>query len=147
MSQLEEIAYTSMSFLDESERDSIVDRIVSKATRYNAQCGFSGVLIQTRGRFAQIFEGPPEFLDPLLQIIRNDERHDNVRMIIDRQITQRAIAQWSLRYFGLSLFVAIYIDSAFDLEAGKVGIAPSERLGELLIKMGHLDANGGAPES
>ncbi|MEE7439747.1 BLUF domain-containing protein [Methylobacterium oryzae] len=85
--------------------DAEVRNIVETSLARNAQLGVTGALVASRGRFAQILEGPRAAVDALMDSIRRDRRHAGVEVLVYDDIDRRRFADWTLAYSGASVFV------------------------------------------
>jgi hypothetical protein len=91
---LRRVAYVSQ--IAEGTTDEAIKRIVAKAQLNNRRHDLSGVLALGPGLFAQILEGAPDAVEDTLTRIRADERHLNVRLVIDVPIQGRLFDRWSM---------------------------------------------------
>lgn len=79
--------------------------IVETSRVRNARIQVTGALVASRGRFAQILEGPRAALDALMDSIRRDRRHTEVEVVMHTDIERRRFPEWTLAYSGTSVFV------------------------------------------
>jgi hypothetical protein len=73
-----------------------VQTIASRSVAFNARADVTGVLIFTGTHFSQILEGPPAAVQRLMESIRRDSRHRDVRMLYESAISKRRFADWSM---------------------------------------------------
>lgn len=73
-----------------------LDALLESARRNNRQRGLTGALVFTGGHFAQLLEGPAEALERTMQAIERDDRHEQVRRLIDGPLAERRFAQWAM---------------------------------------------------
>jgi len=64
----------------------------------NAEQGITGMLLYGNGTFLQTVEGEEPVIDPLVEKILHDERHEDVRLLSRRTISQRQYADWNMGY-------------------------------------------------
>ncbi|MEM1314003.1 MAG: BLUF domain-containing protein [Pseudomonadota bacterium] len=64
----------------------------------NAELGLTGALFFDGDRFAQVLEGPFGAASLLMERIRRDARHFDVRILRDAPVRQRRFAAWSMRF-------------------------------------------------
>ena len=83
---------------DEAE----VMQLALRAIDRNSRLGVTGVLTMREGTFLQYLEGPPDKLEALWTLIRNDDRH-TVRNSIDYEVEddQRIFSDWHMRYLSM----------------------------------------------
>ena len=95
---LTQLVYTSRPRFDVSNAagQGILEQIAQTARRYNGEHDISGVLLAGPGWLAQVLEGEPEALTPLITRILADSRHDCVVIIEMRRIDQRRFGRWAL---------------------------------------------------
>ncbi|SDA28981.1 Sensors of blue-light using FAD [Methylobacterium sp. UNC378MF] len=85
--------------------DAEVRNIVETSLARNARLRVTGALVVSRGRFAQILEGPRTGVDTLMASIRRDPRHAGVEVLLYDDIERRRFAEWTLAYSGASVYV------------------------------------------
>lgn len=96
------IVYTSEFTLEESEAESVLTDIASKAKLNNPLMEITGLLFYHNRRFVQIIEGEKNSLEDLMSILDEDRRHKNVERIIDQETHKRGFKQWNMDTFNLS---------------------------------------------
>lgn len=72
--------------------------LLAQSRASNSRNDLTGMLLYRRGRFVQILEGPERTVRDLIETIRADERHTDVRVLIEEPITARAFADWTMGY-------------------------------------------------
>ncbi len=72
--------------------------IVLRAQRANRQLDVTGMLAHSGAHFAQVLEGTAEHLATLVDKIRRDLRHTDIKVMQDEAIHQRDYAQWSMGF-------------------------------------------------
>jgi len=93
------IAYTSHYLGDINDIEKVLADIVATAKENNPKHGITGVLIFDRDRFVQVIEGEKHELDGLLNIIKNDPRHDEIDVIFDVETEKQEFAEWNMDGF------------------------------------------------
>tara|TARA_B110000305_G_scaffold230456_1_gene282687 strand:+ start:433 stop:858 length:426 start_codon:yes stop_codon:yes gene_type:complete len=101
-SQLKVILYASVFTGDKGEIDSVLDDIVKVAKKNNESLGITGVLFYHNGMFVQVAEGSSVSIDGLLAILRNDDRHEKIEVLVDETIDERGFLDWNMDSFNLS---------------------------------------------
>ena len=75
-----------------------LERILVDARTGNDARGVSGALVYVDGVFLQILEGERAVLDALVESIRNDSRHDSMKVFHTAGIEERAFSDWRMAY-------------------------------------------------
>ncbi|WP_167737415.1 BLUF domain-containing protein [Sphingomonas parva] len=128
---MKSLLYASVSTLAADEEEAEIGRIVEVSRAQNARLGITGTLIFTKGRFAQIIEGPAEAVDHLMEKIVRDRRHARVTVVDVRKTGRRRFTGWSLSYSGVSHYIDKHIRPLFD-EADPDGIRQLRQLMQAL---------------
>ena len=76
--------------------------ILETARFHNALDGITGLLLYRRGHFLQVLEGADDRLSPLLEKLKRDPRHTDLRFLLDGRIAARAFGAWSMAFQDLS---------------------------------------------
>ena len=71
-----------------------VQIILGVAQLNNRRLDVTGMLVQSDGHFAQVLEGRPEVVSGLLEKIRLDRRHRDVRVLLQEDVSRRQFANW-----------------------------------------------------
>jgi hypothetical protein len=90
------IAYISRAVRPLSDED--LQYLLAQCRRDNALHQVTGVLFYSHGNIAQLFEGEAEILEPLFERISHDGRHSHVRKLVQKPITTRSFADWSMAF-------------------------------------------------
>lgn len=72
--------------------------LIDHCRPHNAQVGVTGVTLYVRGHIIQVLEGQKLVVEDLYERIQHDQRHTDVMTVLDRPITQRLFARWSMGY-------------------------------------------------
>ena len=70
--------------------------ILGVAQVNNRRLDVTGMLAQSDGHFAQLLEGRSEVMGPLVARIRQDPRHQQVRMLVQDAIATRQFPRWGM---------------------------------------------------
>ena len=70
--------------------------ILSSARRNNPRDNVTGALICRHDLYLQLIEGPPAAIDILYQRIADDDRHDDVRLLMTADIGERMFPDWAM---------------------------------------------------
>lgn len=74
----------------------VLAEILGESERNNRRDGLTGVLIRHGGRFLQAIEGHRGDVDRLLDRLRADPRHGNVRLLSDQYAPVRLFPEWPM---------------------------------------------------
>ncbi|AUC77252.1 BLUF domain-containing protein [Olleya sp. Bg11-27] len=88
------IIYTSQSTKQFNKRD-LLD-LLHDSRAFNTMDNISGVLMHKNGLFLQIIEGKSKDLENLIERLRRDTRHNNLKIIDDQLVEDRIFANWSM---------------------------------------------------
>ncbi|MFT6996128.1 MAG: hypothetical protein ACJA1P_002875, partial [Maribacter sp.] len=72
--------------------------ILQQSKRNNRNLGITGMLISLRNQFMQVLEGERDTVHSLYKIIAVDQRHIDVRILIEGEIPQRNFTNWSMTF-------------------------------------------------
>ena len=72
--------------------------ILRGARPFNGLNGVTGLLCASDGRFLQVLEGPDESLDVAMERIRADPRHQDIAILSNGPIAERAFGDWTMAY-------------------------------------------------
>lgn len=111
------LMYVSVSTLSPQRSATATDEIVRSAIVRNASLSVTGALISTDRHFAQVLEGPPEYVDELMLSIRTDGRHRDLKVVDRRQINQRRFRKWEMAFTGSARYVDEPIQRLLESEA------------------------------
>jgi len=72
--------------------------LLAQSRTANAAKGLTGLLLYRGGRFIQVLEGPrPTVLD-LVETLRRDPRHVDMRVLLNEGIDRRSYSEWTMGY-------------------------------------------------
>jgi hypothetical protein len=95
-SELLTVLYTSRA---RAEFDATqLEPLLAQSREANGARAITGMLLYRDGRFVQVLEGPAGEVEALLDRIRADARHSDVRVLLDERIERRQFADWSMGY-------------------------------------------------
>jgi len=63
---------------------------------FNTIDNITGVLMHRKGNFLQVIEGESENVGALLTRLRNDPRHNKVKIIVDSSADRRLFSNWTM---------------------------------------------------
>jgi hypothetical protein len=64
----------------------------------NERLDITGMLLYHEGSFLQVLEGPVSAVNPLLDTIELDRRHNKVMLLLRREIDARNFADWKMGF-------------------------------------------------
>jgi EAL domain-containing protein (putative c-di-GMP-specific phosphodiesterase class I) len=73
-----------------------LDTLLQKARSFNRTAGISGCLVYQDGYFMQMLEGKREVLLALMDHVKTDPRHRDVRIVIEGPARQRVFRDWGM---------------------------------------------------
>lgn len=131
---MQKLLYVSESCIDKPDEQATISKIVSHAQTKNAELRVTGALLFTGQHFAQIFEGPPEYIHMLMTSIFNDSRHRNVKVVDTRPISSRQFPDWQMAYQGPSQFVSRHVTKLLHVSTPAEQRRAAEWLTELALE-------------
>ena len=75
-----------------------LEHLRQQCIKRNASRQLTGALYYDDQVFCQILEGDKRVLDLLLDRIREDHRHKDVRILLDLEVSRRMFAEWSMKF-------------------------------------------------
>jgi hypothetical protein len=93
---MKHIVYISRAVHPLSDQE--LESLLNQCRRDNVKHGITGILFYSHGNIAQLFEGEPPIADALFARIAVDGRHSHVQKLIDRPISERSFADWSMAF-------------------------------------------------
>jgi hypothetical protein len=101
--------------------DELTD-LLSSSRAANLARDLSGMLLFRGNRFLQVLEGPESVVRDLVDRIRRDPRHRDMRVLVDERIDERRFAEWTMGYETLNVPQKAapegFRDSFDDLDSG-----------------------------
>ncbi len=88
--------YVSVAVGEAGRSLAALAEILGQAERNNRRDQITGVIALHGGRFLQAAEGARSDLDRLLERIRRDARHQDVRLLAFGPISERAFPNWAM---------------------------------------------------
>lgn len=87
-----------LSFLNPEFGTEVIDEILAKSRVNNPKIDVTGVLLYKGGIFLQVLEGPKENVITLYERIKKDQRHKEVKNLIELDNQARMFGDWSMAY-------------------------------------------------
>ena len=91
---LRQIVYASTAATPNDEAR--IAAILAISRRNNARDGVTGLLYADEARFMQAIEGTRDVIEAVFARIRDDDRHRDVTVLLDREIAAREFGRWSM---------------------------------------------------
>lgn len=93
-----QFCYISESTSDKSILLEDLRNILAEARDFNYRHQVSGALYFAEGYFFQCLEGDKEVLQSLIDKLKKDPRHTNIKLFEFKQINEAVFADWSMKY-------------------------------------------------
>jgi diguanylate cyclase (GGDEF)-like protein/PAS domain S-box-containing protein len=90
-----------VSKASESITDDELKQILNFARKNNSELGVTGFLIYNKGYFLQLLEGRQDSIDELLGKIVDDQRHNDVRIVLRTFNERRLFSDWTMGYWNM----------------------------------------------
>ncbi len=90
------VIYCSQATHDVSP-DELVE-LLEKSRRNNERVGLSGMLLYSSQSFLQVLEGDAVALQQTYARITADERHDNLRLLLDAEVAAPLFPDWTMGF-------------------------------------------------
>lgn len=81
----------------------LLDRILAHSRSANAAKGITGLLLHDKGSYFQVLEGPADAVEATFSRIAADTRHGRVLRILTAVAQERAFADWSMGFSGVTM--------------------------------------------
>ncbi len=78
--------------------DASLSDLLAQSRRSNHEHDLTGMLLYRRGRFFQVLEGPKDAVDELMAKIGADERHADVRILLEERLDERRFEEWTMGF-------------------------------------------------
>ncbi len=126
--KLKAITYVSLRTRQGQDGEDDLRAILSIAINRNKALGITGALFSTSRTFAQLIEGPADTVDALIEGIRRDSRHSDIKIVSMKYIDRRRFPKWAMAYSGDAAYIDIHIKR---LVASSMPIWDAEQVAQL----------------
>ncbi len=82
----------------ESFSKPLIYKMLSEAREFNATHGITGCLLYHKGQFIQLLEGAYNEVKSLYERIQKDERHHQVELLVEEEVSDRIFDKWSMAF-------------------------------------------------
>lgn len=100
MENLIELLYISRA--NQFISDDALLLLLNQSRNKNIRLSITGMLVYKDTSFIQILEGPKTKVEELFDVIKKDERHYNVRLLLARKLEIRNFSNWSMGFMNLN---------------------------------------------
>ncbi|MDQ3139956.1 MAG: BLUF domain-containing protein [Pseudomonadota bacterium] len=90
--------YVSRRVIAATRSDHEIDDILSVARDRNLSLGVTGALLATPAYFAQVLEGSEANVEIIMDYIRRDARHRDIRIVDTEPLTERRFGNWNMAH-------------------------------------------------
>lgn len=93
---MKRIVYASQATYDVGP-DELIE-LLSAARDRNGRAGLSGMLLYCSQSFLQLIEGEPAAIEATYARILRDDRHTNLRLLVDEEVSAPMFGDWSMGF-------------------------------------------------
>jgi hypothetical protein len=93
-----QIIYRSLTTSQSGRAADDIPDIVCEAAARNGLEGITGLLYTEDDAFLQAIEGPIDSVSDLMERLKNDARHRDLTILVDRPIEEREFGDWTMIY-------------------------------------------------
>jgi len=97
-----QIIYKSDCIIPKEFLENEIKKILDASALNNNKDGITGLLLLVQYRFLQILEGDETAIEKCMNHIKEDSRHTNVQIILNREVGKRAFPDWSMKFYRLN---------------------------------------------
>ncbi|PPF33487.1 hypothetical protein C5B93_13740 [Rathayibacter sp. AY1A2] len=94
--------------------DADLPALLAQCRANNERLGLTGMLLHRDGRFLQVLEGPDAVLRERMAVIAADERHAQLRTLLEEPIRERLFPEWSMAFESAADADAAGLRTSFD---------------------------------
>lgn len=95
---MRQIVYCSITTAQSGLSTGAIPEIIRQAAPRNGIEGITGLLYAEGDAFLQVIEGSHEAIADLLDRLGQDERHRDLRILVDREIDDREFGDWTMAF-------------------------------------------------
>ena len=93
---MRQIIYRSLTTSESGRAADDIPDIVRDAAARNGLEGITGLLYTEDDAFLQAIEGPIDSVSDLMERLKNDARHRDLTILVDRPIEEREFGDWTM---------------------------------------------------
>lgn len=135
---MKSITYVSNLRLSELVVERALEDIAAFSTIRNARSGVTGALVASQRHFVQTIEGPDAAIDSLVAALQRDNRHSDMRIVIDKRIGRRDFAGWDMKNLGRARYLDRHIDALLEFDSAGVASVFTVQLAQLMVEFGRV---------
>jgi hypothetical protein len=95
---MRQIVYRSTTTASSGRAADDIPDIMRQAAARNGLEGITGLLYSEDDIFLQVIEGPLDSMSDLVARLYDDDRHCDLKILVDRPIAQREFGDWTMIY-------------------------------------------------
>ena len=95
---MRQVIYCSITTAPTKRSADAIPGIIREAGPRNGLEGITGLLYAEGDAFLQAIEGPDDSVADLIERLGRDERHRDLRVLIDRDVDTREFGDWTMAY-------------------------------------------------
>ncbi len=121
-----QVIYTSCPC--ESFTPAALSDVMDVSRRNNLRHDITGILLHTEDQILQVVEGPQEAVLQLMERIRADTRHEDLRIILAHTVARRDFGEWNMALrempreaLGACPALSEFFEPGFDIQALRYG--------------------------
>jgi hypothetical protein len=95
---MRQLIYRSTTTNPSGRAADAIPGIVRQSVARNGLEGITGLLYSEDDSFLQVIEGPDDSIADLIDRLEQDERHRNLRILVDRDTDGREFGDWTMIY-------------------------------------------------
>lgn len=99
---------------DTEQKEKELASILNSAQYHNPINGITGAMLYSDGYYCQILEGPRTAIEKLFEIIKNDSRHSQIKLLYFNPIAERHFEHWRMALAGVEDQLPSQIDGLLN---------------------------------
>ena len=121
-----------------------VQDLLMKARMWNSENGITGLLLHApNGRFIQLVEGMEDDVNAVFARICYDDRHNNLSILVDQEVTARVFPNWEMGFADLMCADNRGIESYLSSVLGNDSTSWAQNLIPVIMMAAIHDYNSG----
>lgn len=95
---MRQVIYRSITTAESGRASDDIPGILAQAVARNGIDGITGLLYTEDDAFLQAIEGPEASMTDLIERLEGDDRHHDIRILVDRAVEEREFGDWTMIY-------------------------------------------------